>query len=122
MSSIPTPVSEAGTPQPGDASTTMPATTPREGSTAASGMRTIKGYSLPGEGPSTLISVVTVVGLLAFWWIATHFGWIKDLFLPTPRRQPRHPCSAPVPASMNHPLTLAPIVRSVAPDAPLQPT
>jgi taurine transport system permease protein len=86
MSSIPTPVPEAGTPQPGDASTTMPATTPREGSTAASGMRTIKGYSLPGEGPSTLISVVTVVGLLAFWWIATHFGWIKDLFLPTPEK------------------------------------
>jgi taurine transport system permease protein len=43
-------------------------------------------YSLPGEGPSTLISIVTVIALLALWWVATHFGWIKDLFLPTPER------------------------------------
>ncbi len=49
-------------------------------------MRTIKGYSLPGEGPSTLISVVTVVALFALWWVATHFGWIRDLFLPTPEK------------------------------------
>jgi taurine transport system permease protein len=49
-------------------------------------MRTIKGYSVPGEGSSTLISVVTVVGLFALWWVATHMGWIKDLFLPTPER------------------------------------
>jgi taurine transport system permease protein len=49
-------------------------------------LRTVKGYRLPGEGPSTLISVVTVLGLLALWWVATHYGWIKDLFLPTPER------------------------------------
>jgi taurine transport system permease protein len=49
-------------------------------------MRTIKGYSLPGEGPSTAISVITVIALFALWWIATHFGWIRDLFLPTPER------------------------------------
>lgn len=49
-------------------------------------MRAIKGYSLPGEGSSTLISVVTVVALFALWWVATHFGWIKDLFLPTPEK------------------------------------
>jgi len=52
----------------------------------APAMRTIKGYSVPGEGPSTLISVVTVAGLLVLWWVATHMGWIKDLFLPTPER------------------------------------
>jgi taurine transport system permease protein len=49
-------------------------------------VRTVKGYSVPGEGPSTLISVVTVVGLFALWWVATHFGWIRDLFLPTPEK------------------------------------
>ncbi|HEY6895588.1 MAG TPA: ABC transporter permease subunit [Rhodanobacteraceae bacterium] len=53
---------------------------------AGSELRAIKGYSVPGEGSSTLISVVTVVALLALWWVATHQGWIKDLFLPTPEK------------------------------------
>lgn len=53
---------------------------------AARPMRAIKGYSLPGEGSSTLISVVTVIALFALWWVATHFGWIRDLFLPTPEK------------------------------------
>ena len=48
--------------------------------------RTVTGYSLPGKGPSTLISVVTVVTLFALWWLATHLGWIRDIFLPTPER------------------------------------
>ncbi|HEY3565035.1 MAG TPA: taurine ABC transporter permease, partial [Casimicrobiaceae bacterium] len=50
---------------------------------AGSELRAIKGYSVPGEGSSTLISIVTVIALLLLWWVATHFGWIKDLFLPT---------------------------------------
>ena len=49
-------------------------------------LRTVTGYSVPGEGPSTLISVVTVAAIFALWWIATHFGWIRDIFLPTPER------------------------------------
>ncbi|MCC6193222.1 MAG: ABC transporter permease subunit [Burkholderiales bacterium] len=49
-------------------------------------LREVKGYRLPGEGPSTLISVVTVAGLFVLWWVATHYGWIKDLFLPTPEK------------------------------------
>ena len=52
----------------------------------AAPVRTVTGYSVPGEGPSTLISVVTVVALFALWWVATHLGWIRDLFLPTPER------------------------------------
>src|SRR5437870_520688 len=48
--------------------------------------RPVKGYRLPGEGSSTAISVVSVISLFALWWIATHFGWIRDLFLPTPER------------------------------------
>jgi len=33
-------------------------------------VRTVSGYSVPGEGRSTLISVVTVAALFALWW-----GW-----------------------------------------------
>ena len=51
-----------------------------------SDVRAIKGYSVPGEGSTTVISVVTVIALLVLWWVATHFGWIKDLFLPTPEK------------------------------------
>jgi taurine transport system permease protein len=47
---------------------------------------TVSGYSIPGQGSSTLISVVTVIALLVLWWVATHFGWIRDLFLPTPEK------------------------------------
>ena len=53
---------------------------------AAAPVRTVTGYSMPGEGRSTLISVVTVAALFALWWVATHFGWIRDIFLPTPER------------------------------------
>ena len=49
-------------------------------------IRRVSGYSLPGEGSSTVIAVVTVVALLSLWWVATHNGWIRDLFLPTPER------------------------------------
>jgi taurine transport system permease protein len=49
-------------------------------------MRAVKGYRLPGEGSSTAISIVTVIALFVLWWAATHFGWIRDLFLPTPER------------------------------------
>jgi len=58
----------------------------RAAPSADSGLRAIKGYSLPGEGPSTLISIVTVIALVVLWWVATHFGWIKDIFLPTPEK------------------------------------
>ena len=54
--------------------------------TPAPPLRTVTGYSVPGEGPSTLISVVTVAAIFALWWIATHFGWIRDIFLPAPER------------------------------------
>ena len=52
----------------------------------AAPLRTVKGYSVPGAGPSTMISVITIVALFALWWVATHLGWIRDLFLPTPER------------------------------------
>ncbi|HVF17037.1 MAG TPA: ABC transporter permease subunit [Steroidobacteraceae bacterium] len=49
-------------------------------------VRHVSGYSVPGEGSSTTIAVVTVIVLLTLWWVATHAGWIRDLFLPTPER------------------------------------
>jgi taurine transport system permease protein len=49
-------------------------------------VRTVKGYSLPGEGSSTVISIVSIASLFALWWVATHFGWIRDIFLPTPEK------------------------------------
>jgi len=49
-------------------------------------VRAVSGYHLPGEGSSIVISAVTVVALLSLWWLATHLGWIRDLFLPTPEK------------------------------------
>jgi len=59
---------------------------PDDSSTPPPSVRTVKGYSVPGEGSSTTISIVTVIALFVLWWVATHFGWIKDLFLPTPEK------------------------------------
>lgn len=41
-------------------------------------------FTTPGEGPTTLISTVTIVAILALWWLASHFRWVPPLFLPTP--------------------------------------
>jgi taurine transport system permease protein len=43
------------------------------------------GFRNPGEGPSAAISVVTVIALVALWFLVTNMGWIKPLFLPTPQ-------------------------------------
>lgn len=48
-------------------------------------MKAVSGYRLPGEGSSTTIATVTVVSLLALWWIATTFQWVPPLFLPSPK-------------------------------------
>ena len=57
-----------------------------EAPSSAAPPRHVSGYSVPGEGSSTTIAVVTVIVLLTLWWVATHAGWIRDLFLPTPER------------------------------------
>ncbi len=41
-------------------------------------------YVTPGEGSSLVVSTVTVVGFFVLWWVATHLGWIRPLFLPKP--------------------------------------
>src|SRR5437868_5855927 len=42
------------------------------------------GYSTPGEGRSTAISVVSMLSIFLLWWLASHLGWMPPLFLPTP--------------------------------------
>jgi taurine transport system permease protein len=41
-------------------------------------------FTTPGEGPTSLISGVTIVAILLLWWLASHFRWVPPLFLPTP--------------------------------------
>ena len=39
---------------------------------------------MPGEGDTRFISIATTAALVVLWFCATHFGWIKPLFLPSP--------------------------------------
>ncbi len=41
-------------------------------------------YTALGEGSSLLINLAMVVAFLVLWWLATHLGWIRPLFLPKP--------------------------------------
>lgn len=42
-------------------------------------------FKVPGAGSSATISVVTVVVLVALWFVVTNMGWVKPLFLPSPQ-------------------------------------
>jgi taurine transport system permease protein len=42
-------------------------------------------FKVPGEGSSVGISVATVLVLIALWFLVTHLGWVKPLFLPKPQ-------------------------------------
>ncbi len=44
----------------------------------------ISRYRILGEGSSLVINGISIAALLGLWWIATHAGWIKPLFLPKP--------------------------------------
>jgi taurine transport system permease protein len=41
-------------------------------------------YRPLGTGETWRISIVTVLSVCALWWLSTHYGWIKPLFLPSP--------------------------------------
>jgi taurine transport system permease protein len=41
-------------------------------------------YWAPGTGKSTMISIVTIIGILLAWWLATQFELVRPLFLPSP--------------------------------------
>jgi taurine transport system permease protein len=63
---------------------TAPRTTPGEANPRpAAELRTSR-YRVLGEGSSLAMSLASIAALLALWWIATHAGWIKPLFLPKP--------------------------------------
>jgi taurine transport system permease protein len=41
-------------------------------------------YRVLGEGSAIGMSIASIIALLGLWWVATHAGWIKPLFLPKP--------------------------------------
>jgi taurine transport system permease protein len=41
-------------------------------------------YRRLGEGSSLALNAASIAGLLLLWWLASHFGLIKPLFLPKP--------------------------------------
>lgn len=42
-------------------------------------------FRVPGEGSSAAISVASVCGLVALWFLITNLGLVKPLFLPSPQ-------------------------------------
>jgi len=67
-------------------SDTAPAVAPQDVARrpAAAGAVKTSRFSTPGEGPTSLISGVTIVAILVLWWLASHYRWVPPLFLPTP--------------------------------------
>lgn len=61
----------------------MAEATPEPAARRAAKPRTSR-YATPGEGSSALASAVSIAALLLLWWVATHLGWIRPLFLPKP--------------------------------------
>lgn len=55
------------------------------GATSGSAPLKTSRFRVPGEGSSVGISVVTVVVLVALWFVVTNAGWVKPLFLPSPQ-------------------------------------
>lgn len=47
--------------------------------------RRVQSYGALGQGPTWHISLATGLVVLLLWSVATTLGWIKPLFLPTPR-------------------------------------
>lgn len=70
---------EIATPLPSTAAMSAPAPTP-----PAAPLKTSR-FRVPGEGNSAGISVASVCGLIALWFLITNLGWVKPLFLPSPQ-------------------------------------
>ena len=47
-------------------------------------MKKARGYRIPGEGSSTIISLVTTATIFFLWWLVTAMGWLPPLVLPKP--------------------------------------
>jgi taurine transport system permease protein len=65
------------------AATPQPAAN-QSASAAPGGKLKTSRYRVLGEGSSLGMNIASICGLLALWWISTHLGWIKPLFLPKP--------------------------------------
>ena len=63
----------------------VPATRVAAPETARRRRQRAQSYGALGQGATWHISLATGIVLLALWWLATTFGWIKPLFLPSPR-------------------------------------
>lgn len=72
---------EIAPPLPRAAAMTAPASTP---AAPAAPLKTSR-FRVPGEGNSAGISVASVCGLIALWFLITNLGWVKPLFLPSPQ-------------------------------------
>jgi taurine transport system permease protein len=42
-------------------------------------------FKVPGEGSSLVISLTTIGLMAVLWYVATNYGWIKPIFLPSPQ-------------------------------------
>ncbi len=51
---------------------------------AGNGRPKTSSFATLGEGSAKAISVLTMVAIVALWWLASHFRWLPPLFLPTP--------------------------------------
>ncbi len=51
---------------------------------AARAVKAVQGYHMPGEGSSTVISIVTVSLLFFAWWLTSYMAWLPPLVLPSP--------------------------------------
>jgi taurine transport system permease protein len=56
---------------------------PAAGTARTASNRTSR-YRVLGEGSSLGLSMISIAALIILWWVATHAGWIKPLFLPKP--------------------------------------
>ncbi|WVN42403.1 ABC transporter permease subunit [beta proteobacterium MWH-UniP1] len=53
-------------------------------SASSAPMRKVKGYRVPGEGPTMTISLITTAAIFILWWAITAAGLLPPLVLPTP--------------------------------------
>jgi taurine transport system permease protein len=51
---------------------------------AAKPSKKVSRYRVLGEGSTLAINAISIAGFLILWWVATHLGWVKPLFLPKP--------------------------------------
>lgn len=41
-------------------------------------------YGVPGQGDTFWLSMASIAVLVFVWWLVTHMGWVRPLFVPSP--------------------------------------